>query len=439
MLGIPENFMRLARAFAASVCLAAAALAGCGLNPSGDGTGTTMRVVNLIPGSTSVTVTVGNSAFMTAAPFQAITPYQGIPAGGYTIKVNLGGNATPAFTATTTLLNVSAYSFLTFGAASNVIGLVLSDTVLTNVPAANFALSLANASPTAGAIDVYLTAPGADLSGVSPILAGVVYQGNTNFVNVPVGNYQLRVTRSGTKEVIFDGPMPAVAEGSGQAVVAYSRGSSRLVNVLLLTSGGAATYIDNRLAQLKAVNASSVASPLNVFVDGTLTLANIPYTGASNYQRVASGTRAITVEASATPGAALLTTSPNLVPATDTSMALYGSAGALSALVLTDSNVSTVTGQAQVRIVNVSPDLASIDVYANQALTTSGVAMNSASSYALLNASVDGTDYQFDFNLAGTATPVLTLPKVTLTLASVYTIYVMGPANALQAIVVQDF
>ena len=241
------------------------------------------------------------------------------------------------------------------------------------------------------------------------------------------------------KQVIFDAPMPSSTQGSAQTVVAYSRGSGHLVNVALLTTGGAATIIDNKLAQFKAINASSVASALNVFVDGSLTLANIPYTGFSNYVAQIAGKRTMTVEASATPGATLLTTSPTLTAATDTSIALYGSAGALGALVLADANVSTLTATAQVRFVNVSPDLPSLDVYANQALTTSGLVQNSASGYALLAAVADGTSYQFDFDPAGTTTPVLTLPAVSLIAGAVYTIYVMGPATALRGVVVQDF
>ncbi len=333
--------MRLFRAFVVLACLAVFALAGCGLNPSGNGTGTTLRVANLIPGSTSVTVTAGDSAFMSGAPFETITSYADIPAGTYTFNVNIAGTTTPAFSSVNTLFNVSAYTFLTYGQTTTVGGLMLADTLLQNVPTGNFALRLANVSPTAGVLDVYLTAPGADLSAVSPIVTAVAYQSNSAFINTAQGTYQLRLTRSGTKEVVFDAPAPAFADGSGQTVVAYSRGSGRLVNVVLLTSSGAATIIDNRVAQIKAVNASSVASPLNVFVDSGLTLANVPYTGVSNYQSVAAGARTITVEAAATPGATLLTTTPTLKAATDTSIALYGAAGSLGALVLTDANVST--------------------------------------------------------------------------------------------------
>jgi len=67
------------------------------------------------------------------------------------------------------------------------------------------------------------------------------------------------------------------------------------------------------------------------------------------------------------------------------------------------------------------------------------VLQNSASAYALLIVDAAGTAFRFDFDLAGTTTPVLTLPAVTLTQGGIYTIYVMGPANALQGIVAQDF
>ena len=422
--------MRQLRALLIPVCLAAWALAGCGLNPSGKGTGTTLRVANLIPGSTSVSVTVDGTPFMSGSPFETITPNQDIPAGAYTLNVNIAGAINPVFTQAEDLVNVSAYTFAAFGATSTVNGFLLNDTLFINVPTGNFALRLANASTTAG---------GADINTAAPFISGMFYATSSIFVNVPLGNYQLRLTRTGTKQVIFDAPMPSVAELSGQTVLAYSRGSGQLVNVALLTTGGAATIINNRLAQFKAINASSVASPLKLFVDAKLTLANIPYTGFSNYQGVDAGTRSITVEAMATPGATLLATSLTLTPATDTSIALYGSAGSLGALVLTDANVSTFSAKAQVRFVNVSPDLASIDVYANGTLAVSGLLQNSASGYPLLDAVAGGTSYQFDFDLSGSTTPALTLPAVTLVAGNVYTIYVMGPASALRGIVVQDF
>ena len=336
--------------FALMVCLVALALGACGLNPSGTGTGTTLRVANLMPGTTAVTVSVSGTAFMTAAPFETFTGYQDISAGNYRFDILLGANPTPVFTTTNALVNVSAYTFIPYGPTTFPGGLLLDDTLFVHVPAGNFGFRLVNVSPTAGLIDAYVTGPAVDLSTASPVVSGLSYNSFSNFVNVPLGNYELRITRSGTKEVIFDSLLPAAPNSGGQTVVAYTRGSARLVNVALFTDGNAPIMLPNRLARLKAVNASAVASPLNLFVDGALTLANVPYTGVSNYQVIDAGTRTITVEASATPGAALLTTSSTFTPATDTSIALYGSAGAVGALILTDANVSTLTTKAQVRI-----------------------------------------------------------------------------------------
>jgi len=125
--------------------------------------------------------------------------------------------------------------------------------------------------------------------------------------------------------------------------VAFGKGSSKLVTVAMLNidPSGTGQVIENILAEFKLTNASSVGSPLNVFVDGVLTLANVPFAGVSNYEKVIAGSRTISIQSSATPGANLLTLVPNLAPATDTSIVVSGPAGALQGLVLTDNNPAT--------------------------------------------------------------------------------------------------
>jgi len=430
--------MRRTRAFAVIACLAALALAGCGLNPSGTGTGTTLRVANLMP-QNSVTMKAGDATFMSNAPFESFTGYQNISAGTYTFTTALDGSATPAFSVSETLLNVSAYTFIAYGPSTFAQGMLLDDTPLVHIPSGDFGFRLANVSPTAGSIDAYVTAPGADLATSAPVVSGIVYNNFSNFINVPLGTYRLRLTRTGTTEVIYDAMLPPAIEFGGQTAVAYTRGSARLVNVALFTDPSAATAQANRLARVRAVNGSSVPSALNTFVNGNLTIANLPYANVANYQNVAAGTPTITVEASATPGATLLSATPALGPATDTSIALYGDAGALQALILDDQNISSLIAKATIRFVNISPALPAADIYANGALVAGGVAQNTASPYLLLDATTDGTTYQFDFDLAGTTAPVFTLPGVKLVASSVYTVYLIGPPGAAQAIVTQDF
>jgi hypothetical protein len=196
--------------------------------------------------------------------------------------------------------------------------------------------------------------------------------------------------------------------------------------------------VDSTLAEVKVLNGSSVGAPLNVLVDGTLALANIPFGGVSDYQKVATGSRTITIQSTTTPGADLLTVVTDLAPATDTSIAVSGPAGALRSLVLADNNLPSAAGRARVRFVNASPDLAALDVYVNFVRLFSSVATNSASPYTELLADATGTPYEFDFNVAGTVTPVLMLPGVTVTSGRTYTIYVVGSAAAPQGVVSPD-
>lgn len=65
-----------------------------------------------------------------------------------------------------------------------------------------------NASFNAAALDVYLTAPGADLNSLQPSFAAVNYKqavpaSGQDSAELEGGNYQLRLTTAGTKNVVF--------------------------------------------------------------------------------------------------------------------------------------------------------------------------------------------------------------------------------------------
>ncbi len=178
---------------------------------------------------------------------------------------------------------------------------------------------------------------------------------------------------------------------------------------------------------------------MNVSVDGTIALSNIPFAGISNYVTTTAGARTFTVQATATPGANLLTLVSTLASATDTSLVFSGPAGGLIPLVLNDNNLPPAALRARVRFVNVSPNLGAIDVYINFSQQVTGLAGNSGSSYLSETADATvGTAFEFDFNIANTTTPVLKLPGVILIAGHTYTIYVIGPSATPQGVVAQD-
>jgi hypothetical protein len=286
-----------------------------------------------------------------------------------------------------------------------------------------------------------VTAPGASLDAAAPNVAGVSVGTTSAFATLAAGNLEVRVTPSGTKEVIYDSVPQSFSEHSQVEAVVYTRTSSKLVGVSLLNNDSTGTSITspNLLSQFKVINGSSVPSPINVFVNQNLLLSNIPFGGASSYLKTATGSPAVSVEATATPGAALLTLMPTLGPGTDSSILLTGPSGALKALVLSDNNLPPVPVRARVRFVNGTTDISALDVYVNFSKLVSGLAMNSAVAGLEFGADpVAGTSYEFDFNVAGTSQASLKLPGVALFGGRTYTIYVVGPQAALSGIVTGD-
>ena len=425
--------MSLPRLLLVAGCLAALLMNGCG-NSSNDQAN--VRALNLISGASGVKITAGGTTIMTGGSFETLTGFTGIGAGNQEFKVTLAGSTGTLVDLIYSLSSGISFSFVTTGTPGATIAVLLAD-VYTTPSGSNFAFRVLDMSLVATVIDVYLTDPGADIATATPVVTAASFGSPTLFVNTPSGSRQMRITTTGTKTVIYDA-LVNFGAGTGQTLVTYGRGSGTLVNAAILASNTTGGIVDNTLAQFKVANGTAVGAPLNIKVDGTTAVSNLAPAAIAPYQTLAAGTRQITVESSASPGATLLTIAPNFVPATDTSIALSGPAGSLASLVLADSNPPVAAGRAQLRVVNISPDFTAVDVYANFGKLVSGLAANTGSANTLVDAASAGTTYQIDFNAAGTTTVVLSVPGLVLAGGHTYTVYLLGSGPTLAGVLTQD-
>lgn len=92
---------------------------------------------------------------------------------------------------------------------------------------------IVNMSPTAGAVDVFVTATGADLSTATPRAAGLAYQGGSAYISIAPGTYQIRSVPAGTAPA--DRPAAATVL---VASTALAGGSGRTVVVADAATGG---------------------------------------------------------------------------------------------------------------------------------------------------------------------------------------------------------
>ncbi len=329
------------------------------------------------------------------------------------MQVSVAGSSTNLIDVTPIFLPDVAYTLVAFGALANATGIILNDTLILDPGAGMFQLRVINGASNNSRSMSTSRRPAKTSTPSRRASPASVTAPPALFFNLPMGDREVRITAANSKQVIYDGPAQTFAERAHVEAVVYSRGSSTLVNVAFLNidDTGTGSIANSSLARFKVINGSSVGSPLNVFVDQDLALSNIPYAAASSYQTINAGQRVLTVESMATPGAALLTLTPTFPPATDTAIAITGTAGALTATLYSEPNFPPALGRARVRFVNSTVDVAALDVFVNFSMQVSGLAMNTISAGIELDADpIAGTTYEFDFNVSGSSQTGLQLP-----------------------------
>jgi len=361
-----------------------------------------VRVANVIPNAAAINVTVGGNPAFSGLTFETLTGYQSYDNTTTTFSVSLVGSSTPFLTSSYALAGEQSYTLVTYGPLNSPATLMLQDTSVSPGDG-KFQLVVANVAPGVGAIDVYLYPPGTDITNVSPTFTDVRY-GNTE-----------------------------------TDVIMYSRGSAHLVNVAMLdiNAGGQSVIVNNRLGEVKLVNAApGIAAPgtINMLQGGLGVITGLGYAGASLYTVLPAGTPTYTFEATATPGATLATVSTTLIPATDQSIFLTGFPGSEKAVALIDNNLPPVSGNVRLRFVNTSPDAGPVDVSVNGTKLVSSLASPTASGYIEL---VAGTD-TITFTDSATGATLLTLSNVILTSGQTSTVYLLGPAASLSGLVSLD-
>jgi hypothetical protein len=164
-------------------------------------------------------VLVDGTAALTNVPYKASSSYLAIPSGSRNLKVRATGTNTVVIDQTAALDQGVYYTVLATGRVASIAPVVLVDDQ-TSPASGNIRLRLVHASPTAGNVDIYVTAPTADIATATPTLRDVAFRAASNYLEVPAGTYRVRITPAGTKTVAIDVNNVALTAGQVRTAVA---------------------------------------------------------------------------------------------------------------------------------------------------------------------------------------------------------------------------
>ena len=392
-----------------------------------------VRVLNLMPDAPSVDVTINGAVAFTNVAFEQSTGYQNYDNQTTTISVNLTGSTATLAAFTYPLAGEQPYTVLLFGST-----LSPQITMVAEVASAptngNIQLSVFNAAQNNATVDIYVTAPGADISGLNPNYFGVTFGGSTFNLAFPPGTYQVQMTQNGTKSVIYDSGGSALTPNVALSLIPYMRGSGTLVNAAVLQSRGPIGLLPSIFARIKAVNAAPNAGPVNQLISTFPVNFNVNFASASAYTVIPQGATTVNFEASATPGATIASTPATIGPATDVSTFIAGLPGSQQAYVLNDVNLPLSTGADRLRFVNASWNSNPVNVAVNGTQLASNIAFPNASAYVQTAAAT----VTITFTDAVTGAVVATQDNIVLTANQTSSVYLIGPAGAQGILVTQD-
>ena len=178
-----------------------------------------VRVVHASPDAPDVDVLLDDAVVLSDVPYLVASDYLEAPAGEHNVKVNAAGTTTTVIDEDVTLVDGTDYTVIASGLVAALTPIVLEDD--NSTPAAgNARVRAIHGAPSAPAVDIYVTAPGADLEGETPVLTGVAFGDVADYLEVPAGDYQVRVTPAGTKTVEIDSGTLTLVSGQVRTAIA---------------------------------------------------------------------------------------------------------------------------------------------------------------------------------------------------------------------------
>lgn len=364
------------RTFRPLLVLAAMALAGCGGsdNPYGfpSGPHAMIQVLHASADAPDLDVLIDGSVAIPDLDYGEDSGEYWIAAGAHTLAVQArtpGGPTTVIPATDLSFADDTIYTVVAEGGVAN-IGPVVFSHVASNLAAGATRVQIVHAVPSAAAVAVYVTAPGADLASSAP-LGTVAYQGSLGPIDMPSGSYEIRITpATGVTPVLFDSGTVTLTAGADLLLAATANTGPGAAPIVLAASdvyGNSAWLYDVATpSTLRVVHDSPDAPALGVTATsgGTATVLtpSVAYPNFVPYQTIASGAYALQITPAGNAASVLVNQNQTLYQGHEYTVYAMGALANIGALVTRDYRRRLAT-EAKLRIIDGAPSIVSADIY----------------------------------------------------------------------------
>ncbi len=336
-----------------------------------------LRVVHASPDAPAVDIYLNGEAALLDIPFFTATGYIELPAGTYAVAIAPAGTSLndAVLSADVSLMAGMAYTAAAAGALADLQLLAFEDD-LSPTADGEARVAVYHLSPDAPAVDV-------KLADGTPLLTNLPF-GSVGTLNVPAATYDLIVTPTGSDAVVLDLAGTMLEAGNRYSVFAtdFVSNLTAQLAVTALTQEAAAPdepmpeepmpeptavpmpeepAVPALPASVRVVHASPDAPAVDVYVNGNLTLSNVPFFTVSDYLEIPAGTYRIQVTPTGSaPDAAVIDADVEVLPGRAYTIAATGFVANIGASIFED-NLSP-TNDARLTVYHVAPDAGSVDV-----------------------------------------------------------------------------
>jgi len=328
-----------------------------------------VQVLHASPDAPAVNVSIGSTT-ISNVDYKSGTAALVVNAGTAAVKVDgivPGGTVTVIGPADVNFMEKVIYSILAIGDVATIRPLILEQPD-TAVASGSVRLRVVHAAPMAPRVDVYLTAPGAELSGAAPV-GTFSFGENLGPVEVPASSYQIRVTAAGNAAaVVFDSGTVDLASASSLLIAAVQNTTTGAAPISLVVQNGSGTsqILDVATpAALRVVHASPDAPAVDVVVNDNFSsplVSDLSFPEFTPFVNVAPATYNVKVTDSATQTLVPIDASVSPKAGISYSVLAVGTLATLEPLIVADDPRRVAT-EAKVRIIHASPAAQNVDIY----------------------------------------------------------------------------